>query len=213
MCVCARRQPSPIAAPPDSPWSPVRVSPCPAVSAPGLPPNIVHTVLAAALAIPLAAAPACRIAFAIRPPRASCSSDRPLFCPRPPACASCSFPPPLAPVPVPNPSTAPVVPSRCLFRLCCPSLAALASACALRISYSSSLSSSSVAPPPVAPPPPPPLCSPLASPSSSLPASSSLPSASGAVHGFTTADGAALPWSTTSPGPSLRSCARIVCCL
>ena len=64
MCVCARRQPSPIAAPPDSPWSPVRVSPCPAVSAPGLPPNIVHTVLAAALAIPLAAAPACRIAFA-----------------------------------------------------------------------------------------------------------------------------------------------------
>jgi hypothetical protein len=38
-------------------------------------------------------------------------------------------------------------------------------------------------------------------------------SAPGAVHGFTTADGAALPWSTTSPGPSLRSCARIVCCL
>ena len=56
MCVCARRQPSPIAASPGSPWSPVRVSPCPAVSAPGLPPNIVHTVLAAALAIPLASA-------------------------------------------------------------------------------------------------------------------------------------------------------------
>ena len=178
MCVCARRQPSPTAASPGSPWSPVRVPLCSAASSTCPPPNIVHTALAAALAIPPAAVPACLIAFATHAPRVSCSSDRPLFCPRPPSCASCSFPPPLAPVPAPNPSVSPAVPSRCLFRLRCPSLSALASACALRISYSSSLSSSSVAPPPVAPPPPPPLCSPLASPSSSPPASSSLPSAS-----------------------------------
>ena len=137
MCVCARRQPSPTAASPGSPWSPVRVPLCSAASSTCPPPNIVHTALAAALAIPPAAAPACLIAFATHAPRVSCSSDRPLFCPRPPSCASCSFPPPLAPVPAPNPSVSPAVPSRCLFRLRCPSLSALASACALRISYSS----------------------------------------------------------------------------
>ena len=81
MCVCARRQPSPTAASPGSPWSPVRVPLCSAASSTCPPPNIVHTALAAALAIPPAAAPACLIAFATRPPRVSCSSVRPLFCP------------------------------------------------------------------------------------------------------------------------------------
>ena len=64
MCVCARRQPSPTAASPGSPWSPVRVPLCSAASSTCLPPNIVHTALAAALAIPPAAVPACLIAFA-----------------------------------------------------------------------------------------------------------------------------------------------------
>ena len=44
MCVCARRQPSPTAASPGSPWSPVRVPLCSAASSTCLPPNIVHTV-------------------------------------------------------------------------------------------------------------------------------------------------------------------------
>ena len=52
MCVCARRQPSPTAASPGSPWSPVRVPLCSAASSTCPPPNIVHTALAAALAIP-----------------------------------------------------------------------------------------------------------------------------------------------------------------
>ena len=77
MCVCARRQPSPTAASPGSPWSPVRVPLCSAASSTCLPPNIVHTALAAALAIPPAAVPACLIAFATHAPRVSCSSDRP----------------------------------------------------------------------------------------------------------------------------------------
>ena len=68
MCVCARCQPSPIAAFPGAPWSPVRVPLFSAASSACLPLNIVHTALAAALAMPLAAAPACRIAFATRPP-------------------------------------------------------------------------------------------------------------------------------------------------
>ena len=70
------RQPSPVAASPGSPWSPARGGPLfSAVSSTCLPPIIVHTVLAAALAIPLAAAPACRIAFVTRSLCVSCSSD------------------------------------------------------------------------------------------------------------------------------------------
>ena len=71
MCVCARRQPSPTAASPGSPWSPVRVPLCSAASSTCPPPNIVHTALAAALAIPPAAVPACLIAFATHAPRVS----------------------------------------------------------------------------------------------------------------------------------------------
>ena len=65
MCVCARSSAVPGRR---LPWFPMvscpRPAPFSAVSSTCLPPNIVHTALAAALAIPLAAAPACRIAFA-----------------------------------------------------------------------------------------------------------------------------------------------------